>query len=86
MTTTPVEFDGLLSRGSSEKQVELRGPCPASVVAVLDAVSLAKGITRTDLVNTVLREFAKQEAHKASLIARVLQGNPGASEELGTVG
>ena len=60
MTTTPVEFDGLLSRGSSEKQVELRGPCPASVVAVLDAVSLAKGITRTDLdrIGVAAKEWA----------------------------
>lgn len=85
MTSTSVEFDGLLSRTSSEKQVELRGPCPASVVAVLDAVSMAKGITRTDLVNTVLRDFAKQEAHKASLVSNVLRGNPGATEELGMV-
>lgn len=86
MTTSPDQFEGLLSRGSAEKQVELRGPCPASVVAVLDAVSMAKGITRTDLVNTVLRDFAKQEAHKASLVSNVLRGNPGAVEELGVVG
>ncbi|WAC72088.1 hypothetical protein OU995_21325 [Roseateles sp. SL47] len=83
MTTSPEEFEGLLSR-SGEKQVELRGPCPSSIVAVLDAVSLHNGTTRTELVNQILGAWAKQEATKASLIARVLRGNPSAAEELGT--
>lgn len=64
--------------------MELRGPCPASTVAVLDAVSLHNGTTRTELVNQILGKWAQQEARKASLIARVLQGNPVAAEELGT--
>ncbi len=64
-----------LSR-NGEKHVELRGPCPRSTVDVLDAISMANGQTRTDLVNQVLGDWAKKEAHKATLVARVLQGNP----------
>ncbi len=56
--------------------VELRGECPRETVSVLDAISLARGITRTELVNTVLGEWAKQTTHEAMLVARVMRGNP----------
>lgn len=70
-----VDEDFVLSR-ASDKHVELRGMCPAMTVNVLDAVSLSKGQTRTELVNEILGSWAKAKAHEASLIARVLQGNP----------
>ena len=74
--------DVLLSR-STEKQIELRGPCPASTVAVLDAVSMSKGQTRTDLVNEILGQWAKAKAHEFNVVARVLRGNPDVAEALG---
>ncbi len=82
MTSTD---ESTLSR-NGEKQVELRGPCPASVVAVLDAISLANNSTRTELVNTILGDWAAKKSREASLVTRVLQGNPLATESTGTLG
>lgn len=77
--------EAILSR-NGEKHVELRGPCPASTVAVLDAISLANGTTRTELVNTILGDWAAKETRKASLVTRVLQGNPMLAEAAGNAG
>lgn len=71
-----------MCRGNS-KMVELRGECPEATVAVLDAISLARSISRTDLVNAVLGEWAKQTAHEAMLVARVTRGNPAVPESTG---
>jgi hypothetical protein len=77
--------DLLLSRGN-ERHIELRGMCPAMTVSVLDAVSLSKGQTRTELVNEILGDWAKAKVHEASLVSRVLQGNPLPAEAAGLVG
>ncbi|MCU7372827.1 hypothetical protein PEC18_18675 [Paucibacter sp. O1-1] len=74
--------ENILSR-NGEKHVDLRGPCPASTVAVLDAVSFARGRTRTDLVNEILADWVKAKAHEAMLVGRVLQGNPVPMERAG---
>ncbi len=68
----------MLSRGSKEaaSMVELRGECPREVVDVLDAVSMARNQTRTSLVNAVLAKWAEEVKHEASLVQRVLAGNP----------
>lgn len=77
--------DLLLSRGN-DKHVELRGMCPAMTVNVLDAVSLSKGQTRTELVNDILGDWAKAKVHEASLVSRVLNGNPLSPEAAGLAG
>lgn len=51
--------------------VELRGPCPRTVVDVVDAVSQAKRITRMELVNQILQEWADAKLHEATLIQRL---------------
>jgi hypothetical protein len=56
--------------------VELRGMCPKDVIDILDAVSLARDIQRTELVNEVLREYAARMAHLAMVVSRVTRGNP----------
>ncbi len=54
-----------------EPTTELRGPCPRAVVDVLDAVSQARRITRTELVNLILMKWADDKLHEAELIQRV---------------
>ena len=77
--------DLLMSRhGRGDVQMtELRGECPRDIVCVLDAISMARGITRTELVNTVLGEWAKQTTHEANHVVRVMRGNPAMSETAG---
>lgn len=49
---------------------------PVELLQVLDAVSLHEQTDRTTKVTRILRDWAKQEALKASLITRVMRGNP----------
>lgn len=60
----------------SADDVELRGPCPRKVVDMLDAVSTARGLTRTQLVNEILGTWARREWHVATVVGRVMNGNP----------
>ena len=60
----------------ADTHLELRGMCPREVIDVLDAVSTAKRITRTELVNHILAEWAGRKHHEAMLIHRVTRGNP----------
>ena len=69
-----------MSRQRSTDAVELRGDCPRLTVDVLDAISSARRISRTELVNQVLSEFTRQQLLEASLVQRVTRGNPEASE------
>lgn len=56
--------------------VEIRQHVRRDVVDVIDAVGLASGKTRADLIGQVLFEFASQRAHEANVIHRVTRGNP----------
>lgn len=56
--------------------VELRGECPREVVDMLDALSMAADVTRTALINEILKAHTDKEKHKAMLIYRVAMGNP----------
>jgi hypothetical protein len=60
----------------TREEVELRGMCPRNVVDVLDAISGARRISRTELVNAVLSEWADARMHEAVLIQRVVGFNP----------
>lgn len=51
--------------------VELRFKCPALVVGVLDAVSTARRVDRSELVNEVLQHWADQQMREATAILRV---------------
>lgn len=70
----------MFQRSPTATSVELRGECPRQTVDVLDAISAARRISRTELVNQVLGEWARQQLHEASLIHRVTRGNPGVAE------
>lgn len=67
-------------RTSTSGAVELRGDCPRLTVDVLDAVSNARRISRTELVNEILGDWSKQQLTEASLLLRVTRGNPDAAE------
>lgn len=67
----------------ADMKTELRGMVSNSVIGVLDAVSLTKGQSRMDLVNEILHQWAKKKVDEASLIARVMRGNPSFPESDG---
>lgn len=66
-----------------DAHVELRGPCPQWIVGVLDAVALAREISRTELITGILGEWAEKRMHEATLISRVTRGNGRPSESRG---
>lgn len=67
-----------------DDSIELRGNCPRLIVDVLDAVSNARRMSRTELVNEVLKTWARGVLHESSVVARVTRGNPAvASSEWG---
>ena len=57
-------------------KVELRGLCPAHLAQALDAIAMARGMDRNTYVVAVLEAEVKKVAHEASLLARMLRGNP----------
>lgn len=54
----------------SDDVVELRGLAPRKTVDVLDAVALARNVSRTDIVNEVLAEWAAARVHESRLVLR----------------
>lgn len=52
---------------------ELRGQTPKPILAVLDAVSIARRKSRIALVNEILAEWALQAESEAVAITRVLR-------------
>ncbi len=56
---------------ATDLTTELRGPCPKDTVDVIDAVSMARRMSRTELVNEILTEWAKARLHEAELITRL---------------
>lgn len=68
---------------SEHTTAELRGDCPRITINVLDAVSMARDMTRTALVNEILGEWAKKKLHESSLIQRLNSCNPTGAESTG---
>lgn len=66
--------------------VELRGPCDREIVDVLDAHANARGLTRTQMVNAVLGEWARDRIHESTVLLRVLRINPLVADDGGTRG
>jgi hypothetical protein len=59
-----------------DKLVELRGSMPAAIVAVIDAVAIAKRKNRMDVVNSVMLRWAKDQLHLATVVGNTTRGNP----------
>ena len=60
--------------------VELRGMCPREVVDVLDAVSVARRMSRIELTVEVLRRWADERIHEADAIRSVTRCNGSAPD------
>lgn len=73
--------DPHFSRGSETK--ELRQECPLHILNTLDAISMARDLTRTALVNEILGKWAEQVHREHSLLQRVVGINPARSESVG---
>lgn len=68
----------------SDDLVELRGLAPRKVVDVLDAVALARKVSRTDIVNEVLAEWAAARVHESVLVLRCTKGEGSVKETTGS--
>jgi len=60
----------------ADDTVELRGDIPKNVMAMLDAVSTAKRVSRMSLVRKILNDWAVKTYHEAMIVERVTKGNP----------
>lgn len=58
------------------EKVELRGLAPAELAQALDALAMSEGQDRNSYVVKVLESHVRGELRRASLISRVLRGNP----------
>lgn len=63
-----------------DDSIELRGNCPRLIVDVLDAVSQSRRMTRTELVNEVLKGWARGVLHTANVVQRVTRNNAALAE------
>lgn len=70
-------------RGPQGDVAELRGDCPRQTLQVLDAVAIARDLTRIALVNEILGEWAAKKLHESMLIQRVTGANPQEVEAVG---
>lgn len=61
-------------------KVELRGEVPRDLIDVIDAVAMARGCTRMEMVQQVLHAWACDRVHESTLIQRVTRGNPPLSD------
>lgn len=57
-----------------EPSVELRAQVPRRLVDMLDAVSLARGLNRTELLVEVLDTWHQTRVREATLIHRLVRG------------
>ncbi|MFN5350066.1 MAG: hypothetical protein ACK5A0_11075 [Polaromonas sp.] len=55
---------------------ELRGDAPTDLVVALDALALARDMTRNAYVVDVLGKHVLKELHRHSVEANALRGNP----------
>jgi hypothetical protein len=67
------------------EKTELRGLCPTALVQALDAFAHAEGMDRNEYVVKVLDEHAKKEGHRATMVQRMLRGNPYLSDDHGGI-
>lgn len=67
-----------MSRRKHMEPVELRGDIERSIVDVLDAVCMHKGLDRIELVEQILKEWVDDKLHECTLVVRVAgpKGSP----------
>ena len=82
-----IDVDSLLDRPAFARgpKKELRQDVDVEILTVLDAVSLARDITRAELVNEILSKYTEQRLRELTLLERLTRGNPVAADRVGTV-
>jgi len=68
----------------SDQQVELRGMVSRRTIDVLDAVSAAQRVSRIELVEAILNQYADRKVHEATVVLRVMRGDGRRTELPGT--
>lgn len=58
------------------ERVELRQLIPSHLATALDGIAMADGMERHRYIEAVLEAEVKKRAHAATVIARVMRGNP----------
>ncbi len=58
------------------ERVELRQLIPSHLAVALDGIAMADGMERCRYIEAVLEAEVRKRAHVASVITRVLRGNP----------
>lgn len=58
------------------ERVELRQLIPTHLATALDGIAMADGMERCRYIEAVLEAEVRRRAHVATVIARVLRGNP----------
>ena len=61
---------------SEQREAELRGMVTRSLLAKIDAMSVVEGTSRIDWVIRVLEAEADRQIHKATVLLRMVGGNP----------
>ena len=61
---------------SEQREAELRGMVTRSLLAKIDAMSMVEGTSRIDWVIRVLEAEADRQIHRATLLLRMVGGNP----------
>lgn len=59
---------------------EIRFEASSETVAVIDGYCSATGRCRTEVINALLNQWAKQKLHEARVVVRVAGGNPALSD------
>lgn len=67
---------GLCSDAMAADKTELRGLCPVHVAAALDALAMTGNVDRNTYIVQVLEKHVRDELHRASVLMRVMRGNP----------
>ena len=60
----------------SDEKVELRGMIARETCGVLDAVSMARRMSRIELAEEILAVWAAEQVHIASVVQAVMKVNP----------
>ena len=55
----------------ADNKIELRGTVNRDITDVLDAVAMARGCSRMDVVEEVLAEWMAKKIHESTLVLRL---------------
>lgn len=73
-------------RVADDRTTEVRFLAPAEQVALIDAIGMTRGMDRTQMMRTLLRDTVEKALHDATVLCRVARVNPLASDSDGKCG